>query len=293
MKLALSLRLAAVASAVVFLTCSLIGCGSQPGSSSAPTGSSTTTPAPTQPAATSPADDEHAHKAGAHGGVIVSIGADSYHAEAVVEKSGTLRLFLLGRDESRIQEVESQTLNAYVKVAGDSEAVPMEIKPAPQEGDAEGKTSQFTGELPASVVGKPIDVTIPNLRIGDERFRVGFTTATLADSHGDEMPSAVPKDEEEALYLTPGGKYTAADIEANGRTTASSKFRGVPSRHDAKTRPGDRLCPISTTKANPKFTWIIGGQAYQFCCPPCVDEFVRLAKESPDEIKNPSEYVKQ
>lgn len=292
MKLATSLRLASVASAVVFLTIAFIGCGSRPGGSSAPAGSSTTAPAPALPATTNTSAEEHGHKPGAHGGVIVSIGADSYHAEAVVEKSGTLRLFLLGRDESRIQEVESQTLTGYVKAAEDSEAEPIEIRPAPQEGDTEGKTSQFAGELPAKLVGKPIDVTIPNLRIGDERFRVAFTTAMPAGSHGAEMPSAIPKDEEEALFLTPGGKYTAADIEANGRTTASRKFRGVQSQHDAKTQPGDRLCPISMTKASPKFTWIIGGQAYQFCCPPCVDEFVRLAKESPDEIKNPSEYVK-
>ena len=47
------------------------------------------------------------------------------------------------------------------------------------------------------------------------------------------------------------------------------------------------------TKANPKFTWIINGQAYQFCCPPCVDEFVQLAKEKPDEIAPAASYVKE
>lgn len=70
-------------------------------------GTSTSPPGTTQPAlapemgnqatsvAAPEAADEHAHAAGAHGGTIVAIGADSYHAEVVVEQSGTLRLLML------------------------------------------------------------------------------------------------------------------------------------------------------------------------------------------------------
>jgi hypothetical protein len=36
---------------------------------------------------------------------------------------------------------------------------------------------------------------------------------------------------------------------------------------------------------------VIGGKEYQFCCPPCVDEYVRKAKEKPDEVKPPESYV--
>ena len=88
---------------------------------------------------------------------------------------------------------------------------------------------------------------------------------------------------EKELYLTPGGKYSTDDIAANGNMTASQKFKGLRASHDAKPKVGDKLCPISMTKASPKFTWIVGGQAYQFCCPPCIDEFVRTAKEKPAE----------
>jgi len=284
---------AALVAASLVTAAILSGCGSQapqaPATSEAreaPSGVPSS-PTPSQPSS----DEEHGHKPGAHGGIIVSIGVDSYHAEAVVEKSGTFRLFLLGRDESRIQEVEAQNLTAYVKATGDSEAVPIEIKPARQEGDAEGKTSQFAGELPANVVGKPIDVTIPNLRIGDERFRVGFMTKS-EPAHAEDMPDSIPAEEERVLYLTPGGKYTAEDIRANGNVVASVRFKGVRSLHDMKPKPGDKICPVTLTKANPRFSWVVGGNTYEFCCPPCVDEFVRLAKESPDEIKNPSEYVK-
>ncbi|MCL4211384.1 MAG: hypothetical protein KJZ68_12065, partial [Phycisphaerales bacterium] len=40
------------------------------------------------------------------------------------------------------------------------------------------------------------------------------------DGGGDAMPAGVDADEERALYLTPGGIYTEADIKANGSVTA-------------------------------------------------------------------------
>lgn len=259
-------------------------------SAAAPANRSTSTVAKNPSEVGKPTEVDHAHKPGSHGGVIVPIGTDSYHAEAVVEKGGTFRLLTLGKDESRIQEVEVQPIKAYVKVVGQPDAVPVELSATPQEGDMHGKTSQFVGQLPEELTGKPLEVTIPNIRINGERFRVGFTTQTAA--HEEEMPASLPGAEEQALYLTPGGKYTEADIAANGTMTASQKFKGVISSHDMKPKQGDRICPVTMTKANPKFTWVIDGKPYQFCCPPCVDEFVKLAKEQPEEVKVPDTYVK-
>ena len=37
----------------------------------------------------------------------------------------------------------------------------------------------------------------------------------------------------------------------------------------------------------------VDGKPYEFCCPPCVDEFVKSAKATPDEIKPPAEYYKR
>jgi hypothetical protein len=235
-------------------------------------------------------EGEHPHKPGSHGGIIIPIGSDSYHAEAVIEKGGNFRLMTLGKDESRIQEVDIQTIKAYVKIVGQPDATLVELSALPQEGDTSEKTSQFVGQLPDEARGKPLEVTIPNIRINGERFRIGFTTASL--SHQKEIPAPLPPAEEQALYFTPAGKYTEADIEANGRMTASQKFKGVLSSHDMKPKPGDRICPVTLTKANPKFTWTVGGKPYEFCCPPCVDEFVKLAKEQPDEIKSPDTYIK-
>ncbi len=196
------------------------------------------------------ADEEHAHQTGSHGGMIIPIGSDSYHADAT----------------------------------------PIDLEAVPQEGDAQEKTSQFMGQIPEELRGRQLVVTIPNLRIGDERFRVGFTT--VIETHTDEMPANLPDAEERTLYLTAGGKYSEADIQANGHVTASQKFKGIASAHNMSPKPGDRICPITETKANVDFTWIVDGKQYQFCCPPCVDEFVRLAKEHPDELKDPDSYVK-
>jgi hypothetical protein len=235
---------------------------------------------------------DHTHDPGAHGGEVIDLGGGSYHVEAVFEKGGVIRLYTLGKDETRVQEVQTQTLTAYVKPAGGGEAVPVALRPEPQEGDTPGKTSRFTGTLPEALHGRAVEVTVPSLRIGDERFRLAFKSP--APGHGmSELPAKVAGEAERQLYLTPAGRYTAADIRANGGVTASQKYDGVMAEHDLKPQPGDKVCPITLTKANPKFTWVVGGAAYEFCCPPCIDEFVKAAKETPDEIKAPGEYVKK
>ena len=236
--------------------------------------------------------EDHGHKTGEHGGIIVSLGRDSYHVEAIVTKTGELKLFTLGSDETRIQDIQIQELTAYIKPEGDTESTAIDIKAVPQPGDASGMSSLFVGQLPAALQGQKLDVTVPSITIQGERFRLGFSTATV--SHADEaMPAKVADDAEKNLYLTPGGLYTAEDIKANGEQTASQKFKGFKASHDLKPQIGDKICPVTLTKANTKCTWVVGGKSYEFCCPPCVDEFVALAKKNPDLVKQPGDYVKR
>lgn len=122
---------------------------------------------------------------------------------------------------------------------------------------------------------------------------VAALAAAVPGNHDNGMPAGLADSEARELYLTPGGKYTDDDIKANGSVTADAKFKGVMSKHDFKPQAGDAICPITMTKVNPKFVWIIGGKSYQFCCPPCIDEFVLLAKKSPEQIEDPSFYVKK
>lgn len=280
---------------VICLTGGLLvmGCNQSP----SPTTIEHTQETPAAVAAPSPAlntspvnsESEHGHKPGAHGGIMVSLGRDSYHMEAVIERGGTLRLYTLGKDESRVIDIEKQTLKAYVKSEGDTDAESMTLEAAPQDGDAADRTSQFVGQLPERLVGVSLDVTIPNIVISGERFRAGFSTASHAE---ESMPDKLADDEERSLYLTPDGLYTAADIEANGNMTASQKFKGIKSSHDLFPKAGDKICPVTKTKANPQFTWVVGGKSYEFCCPPCVDEFVKMAKANSPEVLAPEEYVK-
>jgi hypothetical protein len=111
--------------------------------------------------------------------------------------------------------------------------------------------------------------------------------------HAEARPKATASAKAKQLYLTPGGKYTAADIKANGSMTARQKYGDEMSKHDAHPKPGEKICPISQTKANPKFTWVVDGKTYEFCCTACIDEFVRTAKEKPDRIKEPGDYVQK
>jgi len=237
-------------------------------------------------------DAEHGHKAGAHGGSMVSLGRDSYHVEAVVDSEGAIRLYTLGKDESRVIDVESQTLKGFVKADGDADSKAIAFEPTPQDGDGNGKTSLFVGKLPKELVGRKLDVTIPNIRIDGERFRLGFVSGEESHGNSPDMPDKLADDAERELYLTPGGRYTAADITANGNVTASQKFKGIKSAHDMNPKPGDRICPITETKANPNFTWVIDGKPYQFCCPPCVDEYLKTAKASSDALPEPDSFVK-
>lgn len=236
--------------------------------------------------------DEHGHKAGHFGGIIVPIGRDNYHAEAVFEKNGVLRLYTLGQDEARILAVESQTLTAYARPEGGTEAAEFTLKPEPREGDAKGKTSRFTGTLPKDIWGKRVEVTIPIIRVGGERFRVGFKSASVP--HGSAaMPPPVVGEKERQLFLVAGGKYTEADIKANKGLVPSQKFTGFEAEHDDNPKPGDWVCPVTNTKANPKCSWVVDGQTYLFCCPPCVTDFVKTAKNNPEKLtKKASEYRK-
>jgi hypothetical protein len=246
-----------------------------------------TTPAPA-PAVTQ--EGEHGHKAGSHGGNIVAIGRDNYHAEAIFEKEGTLRLYLLGKDETREQEVEAQTLRGFARRAAGTSSLPIELQPQPQPEDAPGKTSQFVGQLPAELRGQKTELSF-RITIAGERYR--FTVETPQTGHAEPMPDKVADDAERKLYLTPGGLYTVADIKANGERTASVAFKGLMPTHDAHPRSGERICPISETKANPQFAWVIGGQKYEFCCPPCVDEFLTQAKEHPEAVKPSAAYIQK
>jgi len=231
-------------------------------------------------------EESHLHEPGTHGGIIVAVGQDHYHAE-ILFAEGRMRIYMLDQDQAKVIDIESQDIEAYIRPFGEAQAFTVKLSAQPQDGDADGRTSLFVGDLPKQI--KPLQwlVNIPMIKINGERYRFSFATSEPV------MPAKVTNDEEQKLYLQAGGKYTVEDIQANGSQTASQKFANFMSAHDMNPKPGARICPITSTVANAECSWIIGGQEYQFCCPPCVDEFVKRAKEKPDDILNALDYVKK
>jgi YHS domain-containing protein len=235
-------------------------------------------------------ESTHSHPPGEHGGIIVAVGPNHYHTEALFTNEGLFKLFTFDHDQTRVMTVPTQKITAYFRTAENTAAVPVALSPTPQQGDPPGQTSSFEGQMPLELLGSPLMVVIPSIQFGNDRYRLTFLTH---DEHDAGMPRKVTDDAERQLYLTAGGKYTTADIKANGSITASQKYRGFISTHDLHPKAGERICPITSTKANPKCTWTVGGKQYWFCCPPCIDEFVKLAKEQPDQIKDPLAYVQK
>ena len=235
-----------------------------------------------------PPPEEHPHRPAPHGGIIVAVGEGDqhYHAEAVTVRRGVLLVYTYGGDAATVQEVESQMLTALVRPEGEDEAGRVDLLPMPQTDDNPGKTSRFFARLPRGVRGKPLAITVPEIAIAARRFRLDFPPSTGAREDG--PPDG---DEERNLSLTPAGKYTQADIRANGVVTAEQKFAGLLATHNEKPRSGERVCPVTRLKAHPGCCWAVGGQSYQFCCAPCVEEFVRVAKGRPDEVKDAADYV--
>ena len=228
----------------------------------------------------------------AHSAKVQSFGDNP--VEASLSPSGRLTIHFYGVKERQLEPFDADVPpEASLLVTGE-DSVPIALSARPYPGEPKGMSSRFVGETETKPGAVGLMLTVP---YQGRTYRVQWRPEQLppgAVEGGDAgMPAALGSDAAQKLFLTPGGGYTQADIDANGRTTASAKFGNQMSAHNSHPRPGDRICPISDTAASPKFAWIVGGKTYTFCCPPCVEEFVRKAKETPEKIKSPEEYVKK
>jgi hypothetical protein len=244
-------------------------------------------PAARLPNQTKHEDLDHAHAQG-----VVAMG--DYHARMMIEEGGKVRLYILGKDETKVAHVENQEIKGHLQAAGEAEAVAVVLKPEPAASDPAGKTSVFVGEVPASIRGQSLSAQF-RISISGEAYLPKFASVSGGGHAG--MPAGVKRggseisQQEKDLYLTPGGIYTAADIQANGNTVPSVKFKNISWPHDDNLKPGDKLCPITDNKADDRCVWVVGGKKYEFCCSPCLDKFLGWAKNKPEKIKAPEAYV--
>ena len=75
-----------------------------------------------------------------------------------------------------------------------------------------------------------------------------------------------------------------ADIKANGNTVPEEKFKGKTWEHADDLKVGDKTCPVTKNKAETECAWVVQGQTYEFCCPPCLDKFIGWAHHQPEKI---------
>ncbi|MDX1935289.1 MAG: hypothetical protein SFU56_22045 [Capsulimonadales bacterium] len=222
--------------------------------------------------------------------------------EARCGGDGTIHLYFMDARTKTFASVAAARIEGEVS-ADNGDSTAFFLTP-----DRAGTTSAVSGSvfvgrapverLPLGRLGLyGIRVTVPYQGTDHSiRWRPEETRAWVSPQHAGgtteaAMPDAPDGDEERKLFLTPAGKYTAADIAANGHAIASVRYRGALPVHNRKPPGGSPICPITETLANPRFTWIVDGQSYRFCCPPCIAEFVRQAREQPKTIRPPAAYV--
>ncbi len=236
----------------------------------------------------------HEHQGeGPHHGILVEWGQDEYHAEFTVDHLNRQAVvYVLDGQAQGAAAVEPDKISdVTVNLANVSPPLTLELKHDPKKSDGKGiaftarhdqlaKIRTFTGSVSALIAGKPF--------AGDFQEKAHDPK----ESH-DGMPEGVVGDRERNLYLSPGGLYTADDIKANGNTVPSEKFKGAVWAHDDDLKVGDKICPITNNKAEEQCTWVVGGKKYKFCCPPCLDKFMMWAKNNPEKVKDPDDYVKK
>lgn len=92
------------------------------------------------------AHGEHGHHhtdVGVHGGAIIELGNEAYHAELLHdEKAGAVTVYMLDAAASGAVPIEATELT--INVTHDGQARQFKLAAAPAEGDPEGRSSQFT-----------------------------------------------------------------------------------------------------------------------------------------------------
>ncbi len=243
-----------------------------------------------------PADDDHDHGAGPHGGTVIEFG--KWHGEFCVDhgkKQATV--YILSGNLKRPAPLPTDTLSLSVK----QPKLQVTLKATPLESDPAGQASRFVATHDAFGVEQEFEGTVSGVIAGKPYLGDFKEKADAGHDHGSKpghaevaMPAASKGDDAaRTLYLTPGGAYTAADIAANGPVLPAAKFKGIKANHNIDPAVGDKLCPVTLTKSNPAFSWVIAGKTYEVCCPPCLDELVQLAKDKPGDLKEPEAYRKK
>lgn len=222
--------------------------------------------------------DKHGHgEFGPHGGVIVEW-EEIYHAEFTVDHAAKqTTVYVLDEKAKKAPKIAADKITKVrLSLKNVKPVLTIELKHDAKLSDDKGiafvgnheqlsKEEPIEGVIDANIDGKPFS--------GDFKYKPADKAKT----------AAVRK-----YYTQPGGIYTAADIKKNG----TEKLKDLGLEH-LDPKPGDKTCPVTGSKAHKEYTWVAQGQDYEFCCPPCLDTFLRWAHNNPEKIKNANDYVQK
>jgi hypothetical protein len=217
---------------------------------------------------------------GPHGGPLVEW-EEVYHAEVTIDHPNKTAIVYILDDKAKLAPKIDAAKITKVKLSltNVKPIVTIDLTHDAKKSDDKGiaftgthehfaKPSELNGQIDGTVDGKPY---------GD-----AFTYKPT-----DKTKAALLKE----MYLKPGGIYTLADVKANGNTVPEEKFKGKTWEHADDLKVGDKVCPVTKNKAETECAWIVQGQTYEFCCPPCLDKFIGWAHHQPEKIKDTKEYV--
>ena len=162
--------------------------------------------------------DEHGHgEKGPHGGSIVELGNEEFHAEIVLDHDAhVLRVFVLGKDA----KTAAPTAATEITVAAEGKDA-VTLKAVPQEGDGEGKASRFE-LIDEKLVHDILDAKFLHgdlrITIGDKPYS-GHIDMHLDDvhhEHKDEAKKDDAKPDEAKQHATPSEPEKKEDAPKDG-----------------------------------------------------------------------------
>jgi hypothetical protein len=114
-------------------------------------------------------EQSHEHEHGPHGGHLVELGEEEYHAELAFDpKTAKVTVYLLDSTAKNAAPIDAKEIT--LKLALDGKAEALALAAAPQSGDPQGKSSRF--ELADNADVKS--------HVKDEEDLKGSVTATIA-----------------------------------------------------------------------------------------------------------------
>jgi hypothetical protein len=223
--------------------------------------------------------DPHSHEAGPHGGPIADWD-EKFHAEFTLNTANKEAVvFILDDKAKAAPKIEVKKISKVkLNVTSVTPILQLDLVHDPKRSDDKGIAYVATHDHFAK------DVEIRGAIDGSVEGYKSPMTGSFTYKPADKAKQQASRE----LYLKPGGIYTAADIKANG--TQKPKDLGLDHVDPVV---GDKICPVTGSKAHKEYQWVTQGQTYEFCCPPCVDTFLRWANKEPDKIKDAKEYVKR